>query len=71
VEPVKLVCDNEAAIKACKRKRTQSVFYRTEGDHDFISTIHYLQEHWCQDTEVLYEWLKVHAYELNQDQTKP
>jgi hypothetical protein len=43
VKSVKLVCENEAAIKACKRKRTQSVFHRTEGDHDLISTIHYLQ----------------------------
>jgi hypothetical protein len=27
VKSVKLVCDNEAAIKACKRKRTQSVCF--------------------------------------------
>jgi hypothetical protein len=40
VKSVKLVCDNEAAVKACKRKRTQSVFHRTEGDHDLVSTIH-------------------------------
>jgi hypothetical protein len=44
LKSVKLVCDNEAAIKACKRKHTRSVFHRTEGDHDLISTIHYLQE---------------------------
>jgi hypothetical protein len=29
VKSVKPFCDNEAAIKACKRKRTQSVFHRT------------------------------------------
>jgi hypothetical protein len=29
VQSVKLVCDNEALIKACKRTRTQSVFHRT------------------------------------------
>jgi hypothetical protein len=50
VKTVKFVCDNEAAIKACRRKRTQCVFHRTEYDHDLISTIHFLQEHWCQDT---------------------
>jgi hypothetical protein len=52
VKTVKFVCDNEAAIKACKKKRKQSVFHRTEGDHDLISAMHFLQEHWCQDTEV-------------------
>jgi hypothetical protein len=46
VKSIKLVCDNEAAIKACKINFIQSVFHRTEGDHDFISTIYYLQEHW-------------------------
>jgi ribonuclease HI len=70
VKSVKFVCDNEAAIKACKRKRTQSVFHRIEGDHDLISTIHYLQEHWCQDTEVYYEWVKGHPDDLNRDPTK-
>jgi hypothetical protein len=29
VKTVKFVCDNEGTIKACKRKRTQSVFHRT------------------------------------------
>jgi hypothetical protein len=43
VKSVKLVCDNEAAIKACNRKRTQSVFHRTECNHDLISTINHLQ----------------------------
>jgi hypothetical protein len=70
VKTVKFVCDNEAAIKACKRKRTQSVYHRTEGDHGIISTIHFLQEHWWQDTEVHYEWVKVHADKLNRDPTK-
>jgi hypothetical protein len=63
------VCDKEAEIKACKRKRTHSVFHRTEGDHDLISTIHYLQESWCQDIKVQYEWVKGHTYDLNRDPT--
>jgi ribonuclease HI len=70
VKSVKFVCDNEAVIKACKRKRTQSEFHRIEGDHDLISTIHYLEEHWCQDTEVHYEWVKGHADDLNHNPTK-
>jgi hypothetical protein len=70
VKSVKFVCDNEAVIKACKRKRTQTVVHRIEGDHELISTIHYLQEHWCQDMEVHYEWVKLHADDLNRDQAK-
>jgi hypothetical protein len=39
VKSVRLVCDNESAVKVCTRKRTQSVFHRTEGDHDLVSTM--------------------------------
>jgi hypothetical protein len=70
VKKVKCVCDNEAVIKACRRKRTQSVFHITEGDRDLISTIHFLQEHWCQDMAIHYEWVKGHAEELNRYPTK-
>jgi hypothetical protein len=52
VKSVKLVCDNEAAVKVCTSKRTQSVFHRTEGDHDLVSTIQYLQDTWCQDVDI-------------------
>jgi hypothetical protein len=30
VKSVRLVCDNEASVKVCTRKRTQNVFHRTK-----------------------------------------
>jgi hypothetical protein len=53
-----------------QNKRTQSVFYRIEGDHDLVSMIHYLQESWCQFTEVHYEWVKDHTADLNRSPKK-
>jgi hypothetical protein len=50
-----LVWNNEASIKSCKRTCTQSVFHRTEGDHDL---------------KVQYEWVKGHADDLNRYPTK-
>jgi hypothetical protein len=70
VKSVKLVCDNEAAVKVCMRKRTQSVFHRTEGDHDLVTTIQYLQDTWCQDVDIKYEWVKGHADDLDREPTK-
>jgi ribonuclease HI len=67
---VKLVCDNEAAVKVCTRQITQSVFHRTKGDHDIVSTIHYLQDKWCQDIDIKYEWVKGHADDLDREPTK-
>jgi hypothetical protein len=70
VKSVKLVCDNKAAVKVCMRQRTQSVFHRTEGDHDLVSKIHYLQDTWCQDVDIKYEWVKGHADDLDREPTK-
>jgi ribonuclease HI len=70
VKSVKLVCDNEAAVKVCTRKITQSVFHRTEGDHDLVSTIQYLQDTWCQYVDIKYEWVKGHTDDLDREPTK-
>jgi hypothetical protein len=70
VRSVRLVCDTEAAVKSCTRKRTQIIFHRTEGDHDLISTIQYLQDSWFQDLEVKYEWVKGNADDLDREPTK-
>jgi hypothetical protein len=70
VKSVKLVCDNEAAVKVCTRKRTQRVFHITEGDQDLVSTIQYLQDNWCQDVDIKYEWVKGHTDDLDREPTK-
>jgi hypothetical protein len=70
VQSVKLVCDNDAAVKVCTRKRTQSIFHRTEGDHDLVSTIQYLEDTWCQDVDIKYEWVKGNADDLDREPTK-
>jgi hypothetical protein len=55
---VKFICDNSAATLASKRHLTQSIFHRTEGDHDLIVIMKYLQHSWCNNTEVTYAWVK-------------
>jgi ribonuclease HI len=70
VKSFKLICDNEAAVKVCTRKRTQSVFHRTEVDHVLVSTIQYLHDTWCQDLDIKYEWVKGHADDLDREPTK-
>jgi hypothetical protein len=64
---IKFICDNSAAILASKRELTQSIFHRTEGDHDLIATMKYLQHNWCNNTEVAYAWVKGYADRGEQD----
>jgi hypothetical protein len=35
-----------------------------------VSTIHYLQDTWCQDIYIKYEWVKGHADDLDREPTK-
>jgi hypothetical protein len=58
---IKFRCDNSADILESKRELRQSIFHRTEGDHDFIATVKYLQHNWCNNTEFTYAWVKCHA----------
>jgi hypothetical protein len=64
---IKFICENSAAILASKGELTQSIFHRTEGDHDLIATMKYLQHNWCNNTEVAYAWVKGHVDRRDQD----
>jgi hypothetical protein len=44
IRSVKCVSYNQSAVRACKRKSTESIFHRTESDYDLLATITYLQE---------------------------
>jgi hypothetical protein len=58
---ITFICDNSAAILASERDLTQIIIHRTEGDHDLIATMKYLQHNWCDNTESKYAWVKGHA----------
>jgi hypothetical protein len=61
VRSTKFICDNSAAILASKRDLPQSIFHRTEGNHDLIATMKYLQHNWCNNTEIAHAWVKGHT----------
>jgi hypothetical protein len=44
IRSVKCVSDNQSAVRACKRKPTESIFHKTESDYDLLATITNLQE---------------------------
>jgi hypothetical protein len=64
------LCDNASYILSANRPLTDSIFHRIEGDHDLVSTIKYLQENWCRDMDITYEWVKGHADDLNRELTR-
>jgi hypothetical protein len=58
---IKFLCDNSAATLASKTDLTQSIFHRTEEDHDLIATMTYLYHNWYNSTDGKYTWVKGHA----------
>jgi hypothetical protein len=61
------MCDNKSDVLSTNRPLTDSIFHRIEGDHDLVSTIKYLQENWCRGLDIMYDWVKGHADDLNHE----
>jgi ribonuclease HI len=64
IRSVKCVSDNQSAVRACKRKPTESIFHRAESDYDLLATITNLQADWCNGINIQYAWVRGHADSL-------
>jgi hypothetical protein len=70
IRSVKCVSDNQSAVRACKRKSTESIFHRTESDYNLLATITNLQEEWCNGINIKYAWVIGHADSLDRETTR-
>jgi ribonuclease HI len=70
IRSVRFVCDNEAAVKQCNQKQTNSVLHNTEGDWDLVSTYRDLKRQWYDNIDVLFRWVKGHADREGRSLTK-
>jgi hypothetical protein len=61
------LCNNEYAVLLTNRPLTDSIFHRIEGDNDLVSQIKDLQVNWCRGLDIIYEWVKGHADDLNRE----
>jgi hypothetical protein len=70
IHSVKCVSDNHSAVRACKRKPTESIFHSTESDYDLVATITNLQADWCNGINIQYAWVRGHANSLDRETTR-
>jgi ribonuclease HI len=61
IRSVRLVCDNESAVKRCNQKQMKSVVHNIEGDWGLVSTYRDLNRQWCNNIDVSVRWVKGHA----------
>jgi hypothetical protein len=70
IRSVICVSNNQSAVRACKRKSTESIFYRTESDYDLLATLTTLQEEWCNGISITYAWVRVHTDSMDRETTR-
>jgi hypothetical protein len=70
IRSVKCVSDNQSAVRACKRKSTESIFHRTESDYDLLATITNLQADWCYGINIQHAWVRGYADSLDRETTR-
>jgi hypothetical protein len=58
---LRMVCDNEVAVKRCNQKLTVSIYHNTESDWDLLETYHTLRDEWCRDIPTKVQWVNGHA----------
>jgi hypothetical protein len=49
IRTVRLVCNNEAAVKRCNQNLPSSIHHNIYSDWDLLKTFHSLQDEWCKE----------------------
>jgi hypothetical protein len=66
---VRMVCNNEAAVKRCNQKLTASIYHNTESDWNLLKTYHTLREQWCKYIPTKVQWVKGNSDREGRDLT--
>jgi hypothetical protein len=61
IREIRFICDNESAVTAARRPKSESIFHNTRCDWDLIATIHDLIVRWCKGVALSFHWVKFHA----------
>jgi hypothetical protein len=55
------IYDNESAVTAARRPKSESIFHKTRCDWDLIVMIQYLIVRWCKGIALSFHLVKGHA----------
>jgi hypothetical protein len=61
IRSIKFICDNESAVTATRRPKSESIFHNTRCDWDLIATIQDLIVRWCKGVALSFHWVKGHS----------
>jgi hypothetical protein len=60
IRSIRFICDNESAVTAERRPKSESIFHNTRCDLDLIATIQDLIARWGKGFALSFNWVKGH-----------
>jgi hypothetical protein len=70
IRSIRFICDNESAVTAARRPKSESIFHNTRCDWDFIATIQDLIVRWCKGIALSFHWVNGHADRIDRPLTR-
>jgi hypothetical protein len=71
IRSVRMVSDNEAAVKRCNQKLTTSIYHNTESNWDLLKMYHILwRDEWCKEIPTKVQWVKGHVNKEGRELTR-
>jgi hypothetical protein len=61
IRSIRFICDNESAVTAARKPKSESIFHNTRCDWDLIATIQDLIVRWCMGIALSFHWVNGHA----------
>jgi hypothetical protein len=61
IRSIRFICDNESAVTAARRPKSESIFRNTRCDWDLITMIQDLIVRWCKGIALRFHWVKGHT----------
>jgi hypothetical protein len=58
---IRFICDNESAVSAVRRPKSESIFHDTRCEWELIARIQDLIVRWCKGVTLISHWVKGHA----------
>jgi hypothetical protein len=70
IRSFRFICDNESAVTAARKPKSESIFHNTSCDWDLIATIQDLIVRWCKEFALSFHWVKGHADRIDRPLTR-
>jgi hypothetical protein len=70
IRSIRFICDDESAVTAAIRPKSESIFHNSRCDWDLIGTIQDLIVRWCKGIALSFHWVKGHADRIDRPLTR-